>query len=82
MMTTTSTAMIVEMLCSTGAIWTVARQSIEQNMKEGILEEVEVPIALPVSEVSLSYLLTRRNDILRKAIDIIIHSVKGSSGSI
>ena len=82
MMTTTSTAMIVEMLCSTDAIGTVARQSIEQNIKDGILEKIEVPITLPVSKLSLSYPLTRRNDILRKAIDIVIHSVKRSSGSI
>ena len=82
MMTTTSNAMIVEMLCSTGAIGTVTRQSIEQNIKDGTLEEIEVPIALPDSELSLSYPLTRRNDILRKAVDIMIHSVKGSSGSI
>ena len=82
MMTTTSTAMIVEMLCSTGAIGTVTRQSIEQHMKDGLLEEIEVPIALPDSELSLSYPLTRRNDILRKAVDIVTHSVKGSSGSI
>ena len=55
---------------------------IEQNIKDGTLEEIEVPIALPDSELSLSYPLTRRNDILRKAVDIMIHSVKGSSGSI
>lgn len=78
MLTSISSALIVEMLRRMPAIGTVMRRSIEYELDNGLLEIIDVPIALPKSNLAVCYPQAHRNEVLRTAVDILKNSVTNS----
>lgn len=78
MLTSISSALITEMLRRMPAIGTVMRRSIEYELKNGLLEIIDVPIPLPKSNLAVCYPQAHRNEVLRTAVDILKNSVTNS----